>query len=600
MLDFQEKAAAWDKPESQLTPEEREYINDPVSYDFAQEGCFDLEKIGRMQHQSAWVDVERKAKRLLESGNVVLYHKRPYDLEVPQGLVEVSGNITGDHARYDAKIILPHPKSRAVRTWSCQCTWARYVWNRSPEYKRFEGRLCSHVLALWWMTFNLPVEYEDVKPEVLKYHLPEMAEQGRLFDRDEMELAELIVDKARISPGLAESIYGITLDILNKSINEAFDLVPAEDVIADIRDRILSAVSEIPEGEFNESDYDAIEDSIHMYLNSKTVYDTDESVFYKKEIASKIIEVLKYGTRMQQIDQRLRSIRATRTRKVDVVEALKKEFEELTAEKQQLLQRKPRIDSIKNDISYASTVLQEIYDNNIAAEKQPRVKAQEALNYFQWYEQNAPAMGARYAEELRRGSRPIFELLEEMQQEMIRIQSQMELPGTELPGVRVRTPRFQEVEEELLTPPPNVPGQMRMQTSVSVLSSNIPVKDIVFYIQNQVAQGSRIPAYLRREVWGEQRGGFYPHPDAQPIQVRNDGTFIYSADDLGYDPDTGTMGSDKEERGTYASIPIGSEVVILAIDPKERMVLVEFHLEGDAPNHSHIHIWVPTKDLDLI
>jgi hypothetical protein len=240
MLDIQQKAAAWEKPESHLSIEEMLYVSDPNAYDSAQEGCFDLEKLGKMQHQSAWVDVERKAKRILDNNQVDLYHKRPYDLEVPLGPVEIYGNIKGDHARYDAKIILPHPRSRAVRTWACQCTWARYVWNRAPAYKKFEGRLCSHVLALWWRSFNLPVEYEDVRPEVLHYYFPEMVGQQRLFDVDKYEAAEAVINKARIAPDIASSVYGIDLNILNKSLQSAFELVTAEEVISEIENKLDS------------------------------------------------------------------------------------------------------------------------------------------------------------------------------------------------------------------------------------------------------------------------------------------------------------------------------------------------------------------------
>jgi hypothetical protein len=137
-------------------------------------------------------------------------------------------------------------------------------------------------------------------------------------------------------------------------------------------------------------------------------------------------------------------------------------------------------------------------------------------------------------------------------------------------------------------------------SSVSFLSSDAPINDIVIYIQQEVADDNDPRGFVRREMWGEQRGGLHPHPDAQPISVRQDGNFVYSLDDLGYHPERGEMGHNLEERGTYGAIPVGEEVKILSVDPKDRLVNVEYILGNDFPNHQHIRIWIPLKDLDLV
>jgi hypothetical protein len=316
--------------------------------------------------------------------------------------------------------------------------------------------------------------------------------------------------------------------------------------------------------------------------------------------------IQEYDARLPEIEQRLRSIRATRTRQVDIQEKNEREKKELLAEKQNILDQKqnilPRMNMLITDFKFFRTNLQEIYDNNIAAEKQPRIKAEDAYKYFGWFAEHQQELGQKYADELRRAQRPALEIFEEMQREILSRASLQEIPELITPGVKV-TPKFrtEEQEEEREKQPDLIPGQTQMPlASFSVITSSVPVKDIILYIQNELLQGNPINGYIRKEMWGEQRGGLCPHPDAQPIRVRDDGTFIYSPDDLGYDPETGAMGCSKEERGTYAGIPIGSPVKIIAVDPQSRMIKGDFQLDGEPPNHSHIHVWISLKDIDLI
>lgn len=546
--------------------------------------CYDIEKLGKLQHQSAWVDVERKAKAMLDGGRIVLYHKRPYDLEMPHDLVEISGNITGDHGRYNAKIIIPHPKSRAVRTWSCQCTWSRYVWDRRPIYKvdqkgrtkevnkKFEGRLCSHVLGLWWMSFNLPVEYEDVKPEVLKYYLPQMAEQGRLLDNDELKLLEVQSEEdrkkeKRLSPRIMDAIFGIDINLLNKSINEAFDLAPADQIVQEMKDAIAIVFSETTTD-------DQKRDAYNQWLalrDKKNVYDNDASLDVKKDISERLIRFIE--------------LRKSMPRRLGP--------EGFWPDRQEY-------EDLRREVPARMRLLQEIYDANVDAEKMPRIKAQDAVEQFHWWEVNDNARGKKYMDEFMRSNDP--RIFAEMMNERLQRESQMAMH--DLPGVpRTRTPQRQE-PQEISEPVEIAPGQMGFdfgkQTSFSVISSDVPINDIVIYIQNELARNTSPVGYVRKELWGEQRGGLHPHPDALPIRVRPDGNFIYSLDDLGYDPENGAMGANGEERGTYGAVPVGSEVRILSVDPRDRMVLINHDLDGDGPNHTHIHIWVPLKDIDLI
>jgi 8-oxo-dGTP pyrophosphatase MutT (NUDIX family) len=105
---------------------------------------------------SAWRDVEAKAKRIRAEGGVRVL------AATHEGVV---GEVRGDTATYEATINYV-PGSKRVAAWSCGCKWAAYAWGRSPQYKRFEGRQCSHVAALRFEVGARGMFGRDVAPDV--------------------------------------------------------------------------------------------------------------------------------------------------------------------------------------------------------------------------------------------------------------------------------------------------------------------------------------------------------------------------------------------------------------------------------------------------
>ena len=87
---------------------------------------------------AAWRDVQAKAKRIREAGGVRIIASR-------DGVVV--GHIRGDHNVYESEIVSV-PGKRSVASWNCGCKWGSYSWGRSGPWKKFEGRQCSHSLAL--------------------------------------------------------------------------------------------------------------------------------------------------------------------------------------------------------------------------------------------------------------------------------------------------------------------------------------------------------------------------------------------------------------------------------------------------------------------
>lgn len=98
---------------------------------------------------AAWPDVEAKAKRLVQDGKVVLQRN---------GYNNIVANVQGDHGVYTVEIGRDDPASRAITTWTCGCPWDQYAWGRTRQWKKYEGRVCSHALATFWKSLTTPID----------------------------------------------------------------------------------------------------------------------------------------------------------------------------------------------------------------------------------------------------------------------------------------------------------------------------------------------------------------------------------------------------------------------------------------------------------
>lgn len=87
---------------------------------------------------ASWADVQRKAARIRAEGGVTI---------VIASNDGIGGQVKGDHGTYEALLVY-RPGTKKVADWTCGCKWAAYAFDRSPGFQRFEGRKCSHALAL--------------------------------------------------------------------------------------------------------------------------------------------------------------------------------------------------------------------------------------------------------------------------------------------------------------------------------------------------------------------------------------------------------------------------------------------------------------------
>lgn len=95
----------------------------------------------RFQMTASWHDVRDKATRIRERGGVNIIAAQP------GGSAYITAHVRGDHGLYETRI-MRQPGRKTVAMWECGCRWAEYSWGRSGRWKKYEGRMCSHALAL--------------------------------------------------------------------------------------------------------------------------------------------------------------------------------------------------------------------------------------------------------------------------------------------------------------------------------------------------------------------------------------------------------------------------------------------------------------------
>lgn len=103
---------------------------------------------------ASWADVQRKAKRIRSEGGVTI---------VIASNDGIGGTVQGDHGTYEALLVY-RPGTKKVSDWTCGCKWAAYAFERSPGFQRFEGRKCSHALALQFEAQSQGMFGKEVHP----------------------------------------------------------------------------------------------------------------------------------------------------------------------------------------------------------------------------------------------------------------------------------------------------------------------------------------------------------------------------------------------------------------------------------------------------
>lgn len=143
----------WDK---RLHPNEPDRPKpDPEPESLWQRIFGSLVREGAFEVTASWADVRRKAKRLRESGGVRIAAAHDNI---------IVGHIKGDNGVYETEIV-SFPGKRNAATWSCGCKWSSYSWGRSGPWKKYEGRMCSHALALQYEAQSRGMGGKTITPD---------------------------------------------------------------------------------------------------------------------------------------------------------------------------------------------------------------------------------------------------------------------------------------------------------------------------------------------------------------------------------------------------------------------------------------------------
>jgi hypothetical protein len=68
----------------------------------------------------------------------------------------VQGQVEGDNGTYDIIIYRDGINNIRKSGWECGCDWGKYAWQRTRQWKKLEGRPCSHIMAAMWQSWSEP------------------------------------------------------------------------------------------------------------------------------------------------------------------------------------------------------------------------------------------------------------------------------------------------------------------------------------------------------------------------------------------------------------------------------------------------------------
>lgn len=130
-------------------------------------GHVEGEEPGEQEKTAAWVDVQAKGHSIFVSGGVrVLAVNMQSDGVHPDTFY---GQVRGDNEVYTTGLDFV-PGTFQVASWVCDCKWAQYAWGRTRQWVKYEGRICSHALALIYAMQSqgmsgMPAEEDAIAPE---------------------------------------------------------------------------------------------------------------------------------------------------------------------------------------------------------------------------------------------------------------------------------------------------------------------------------------------------------------------------------------------------------------------------------------------------
>lgn len=149
---------------------------------------------------AAWVDVRAKASRIVQAGHVRVLANHGVS---ENGLV-ITAEVQGDTDVYQTSISRV-PGRYAVAMWECGCAWASYSWGRSGRWRKYEGRMCSHALALTYEAqkremFGKPITHDQFAPS---WRDPSIVPKT-VYDKDKRRSVSALEQPESLEPTVAD------------------------------------------------------------------------------------------------------------------------------------------------------------------------------------------------------------------------------------------------------------------------------------------------------------------------------------------------------------------------------------------------------------
>jgi SAM-dependent methyltransferase len=107
-----------------------------------------------------WDDVMEHAQRARATGQIQIQNKMR---DPDSGQLHVIGQVPSESNPgefHETEFWQDDPDSEAITLWSCDCPWGQKSWGRTRQFKRYEGRPCAHLLALYWDSLGQPFSDE--------------------------------------------------------------------------------------------------------------------------------------------------------------------------------------------------------------------------------------------------------------------------------------------------------------------------------------------------------------------------------------------------------------------------------------------------------
>ena len=142
-------------------------------------------------YTAAWADVQDKAIDIARGGKVRVLSVQMYDELHPETFYGQVASPTGEV--YDTGLQFV-PGSWKVAFWECTCKWAQYAWGRTRQWVKFEGRMCSHALALVYEMQSRGMSgMPDSEDEIAPDWVPKVAARDKVT-REDFPVVQAMLD----------------------------------------------------------------------------------------------------------------------------------------------------------------------------------------------------------------------------------------------------------------------------------------------------------------------------------------------------------------------------------------------------------------------